>query len=101
MTCHSSLFPVLENYQTLAHRAKHDSRLSLIPAITSAIHPSAFCLTALAPIFAYLRSKGYEEFRKKGLVIEGWPVQFIPVASELDSEALAQAQKIEIKIRRK
>ncbi len=55
-------------------------------------------LIALAPIFAYLKAKGYQEHRKEGLVIEGWPVQFLPVASDLDAEALAQAQEVEIQI---
>jgi len=55
-------------------------------------------LITLAPIFAYLKAKGYEEHRREGLVIEGWPVQFLPVAGDLDAEALAQAQEVEIKI---
>ena len=37
-------------------------------------------LITLGPVFSYLRAKGYEEHRKEGLVIEGWPVQFLPVA---------------------
>jgi hypothetical protein len=36
-------------------------------------------LISLAPIFSYLKAKGYEEFRREGIVIEGWPVQFLPV----------------------
>jgi hypothetical protein len=55
-------------------------------------------LFTLAPIFAYLKAKGYQEHRKGGLIIEGWPVQFLPVASDLDAEALAQAQEVEIQI---
>jgi hypothetical protein len=55
-------------------------------------------LITLSPLFAYLKAKGYQEHRKEGLVIEGWPVQFLPVASELDAEALAQAQEVEIQI---
>jgi hypothetical protein len=55
-------------------------------------------LITLAPIFSYLREKGYDEHRKEGIVIEGWPVQFLPVASDLDAEALAQAKEIEIPI---
>src|SRR3989449_11564987 len=46
-------------------------------------------LITLAPIFAYLKAKGYQEHRKEGLIIQGWPVQFLPVASDLDAEALA------------
>jgi len=33
-----------------------------------------------------------------GIIIEGWPVQFLPVASDLDAEALARAGEIEIPI---
>jgi hypothetical protein len=57
-------------------------------------------LITLAPIFAYLKAKGYQEHRKEGLVIEGWPVQFLPVASDLDAEALVQAQEVEIQSKR-
>jgi hypothetical protein len=46
----------------------------------------------------YLKDKGYDEHRKEGLVIEGWPVQFLPVANDLDAEALAGAQQVEIEI---
>ena len=55
-------------------------------------------LITLSPLFAYLKAKGYQEHRKEGLIIEGWPVQFLPVASDLDAEALAQAQEVEIQI---
>jgi hypothetical protein len=54
-------------------------------------------LISIAPIYSYLRSKGYEEHRKEGIVVGGWPVQFLPVADALDAEALAQAQEIEVK----
>jgi hypothetical protein len=55
-------------------------------------------LITLSPLFAYLNAKGYQEHRKEGLVIEGWPVRFLPVASDLDAQALAQAQEVEIQI---
>jgi hypothetical protein len=55
-------------------------------------------LVTLAPIFAYLKMKGYAEFLKEGLVIEDWTVQFLPVANDLDAEALAHAQEVEIRI---
>jgi hypothetical protein len=45
-------------------------------------------------IFSYLKSKGYADFRKEGIVIEGWPVQFLPVANDLEADALAQAEDI-------
>jgi hypothetical protein len=52
----------------------------------------------LGPLLSYLKERGYSEFRKEGLVIEGWPVQFLPVADGLDAEALAQAEEVEIDI---
>ena len=36
--------------------------------------------------------------RKEGIVIAGWPVQFLPVASDLDAEALAAAEDVEIAV---
>lgn len=48
-------------------------------------------LLTLAPIFAALRLMGYTDFSHEGIVIGGWPVQFLPVASELDAEALRTA----------
>jgi hypothetical protein len=34
----------------------------------------------------------------EGIVIEGWPVQFIPVTDDLDAEALSNAAEIEIDV---
>jgi hypothetical protein len=55
-------------------------------------------LITLEPILEHLRQKGYSEFHKEGLIIEGWAVQFLPVANDLDAEALAQAEDVEIRI---
>lgn len=55
-------------------------------------------LISLDPIYLYLKRKGYDEHRKEGIVIEGWPVQFLPVVNELDVEALAQAEDVDIEI---
>src|SRR4051794_31745868 len=38
-----------------------------------------------------LAERRYTEWRDEGIVIGGWPVQFLPVASELDAEALDHA----------
>lgn len=59
---------------------------------------SASGLVMLTPIINYLASKGYTEFRKEGIVISGWPVQFLPVANPLDAEALAESVEIAIEI---
>ncbi len=44
-------------------------------------------LATLEPVFAYLRNAGYTEFKREGIVVEGWPVRFLPVASDLDAES--------------
>ena len=46
---------------------------------------------SLVPIAEYLATLGYKEWRKEGLIVEGWPVQFLPVADALDAEALHRA----------
>ncbi len=53
-------------------------------------------LAAVAPIFSRLKALGYAQFVREGLVIEGWPVQFLPVASDLDAEALTRAEEVAI-----
>src|SRR5216683_4349938 len=55
-------------------------------------------LITLEPVFSYLRNAGYAEFKSEGIVIEGWPVQFLPVASDLDLESLAQAVVVDIEV---
>jgi hypothetical protein len=53
-------------------------------------------LVLLSPIDKALAEMGYTERTDAGIVIEGWPVQFLPVASPLDEEALAAAVDVEI-----
>jgi hypothetical protein len=55
-------------------------------------------LVTLQPVISYLNEKGYSEFQKEGILVEGWPVQFLPVAGELDAEALASAQDIVVRL---
>ena len=49
----------------------------------------------LTPIDDYLTARGYKA-EKEYLVIEGWPVQFLPPADALDEEALQQAVETEV-----
>ena len=49
-------------------------------------------LIAELPGWKYLSSHGYSEIRGEGIVIESWPVQFLPVSSPLESEAYLNAQ---------
>jgi hypothetical protein len=53
-------------------------------------------LVLLAPIEQALASFGYSERSDVGILVEGWPVQFIPVASELDEECLREARDVQI-----
>jgi hypothetical protein len=55
-------------------------------------------LVTLAPILEYLKSLGYTKFHKEGIWIEGWPVQFLPVASRLDREALESATEVTVEL---
>lgn len=55
-------------------------------------------LITLGPLVSYLASKGYSEWRAEGIVIEGWPVQFLPVADALDAEALRQAAHVDLEV---
>lgn len=54
-------------------------------------------IVTLDPILGYLRRHGYTHFRKEGIVIEGWAVQFIPISNGLDEEALERAELTEIR----
>ena len=53
-------------------------------------------LILLTPIEDALAQAGYTERRAEGIVVEGWPVQFLPVASDLDAEALAEAVEVNL-----
>ena len=49
------------------------------------------------PIESALSKMGYTERSGVGIRIEDWPVQFLPVASALDEEALANAVEVDYK----
>ena len=53
-------------------------------------NPSGGSLLTLDPIYNYLTSHGYEA-EKESIVIEGWPVQFLPPSDPLEEEALQEA----------
>jgi len=53
-------------------------------------------LLLLGPIEKALAEMGYTERTDLGYEIEGWPVQFLPIGSPLDEEALAQAADVNI-----
>jgi hypothetical protein len=53
-------------------------------------------LILLTPIESALAKMGYTTRSDVGIWIEDWPVQFLPVASALDEEALTQAADVEL-----
>lgn len=50
-------------------------------------------LAILAPIYEYLRGRGYEE-KEEFIYIEGFPVQFLPIFNPLTEEAVSKVQTI-------
>jgi hypothetical protein len=53
-------------------------------------------LLLLTPIEEALAAMGFEQRTDVGYMVGDWPVQFLPVASPLDEEGLAQAVDIDI-----
>jgi hypothetical protein len=53
-------------------------------------------LILLTPIEAALKKMGYDKRSEVGIWIEDWPVQFLPVASALDEDALVRATDVEL-----
>jgi hypothetical protein len=56
---------------------------------------SGSSLLTLSPIYDYLMARGYKA-EKEYILIEGWPVQFLPAGDALDEEALAEAVETEV-----
>lgn len=53
--------------------------------------PSKGLIVDLSPIYSKLKEWGYDTFKHEGIVIEGWPVQFLPADKPLEDEAMASA----------
>jgi len=43
----------------------------------------------------YLKARGYNEIRGEAVVVEDWPVQFIPISNALEEEAYLNAAAVE------
>ena len=56
---------------------------------------SAGSLISLSPIYDYLTKRGFKA-EKEYVIIEGWPVQFLPAGNALIKEALEQAVETEL-----
>jgi len=48
------------------------------------------------PAWRYLNSLGYTKVENEGIVVEGWPVQFLPATTPLEHEAYVNAQIIDV-----
>lgn len=59
------------------------------------LEPKAGELLSLAPIYEYLRERGYRE-KEETVAIENWDVQFIPAYNPLVKEALKAAKAIDL-----
>jgi hypothetical protein len=52
-------------------------------------------LVTRIPGWDYLREHGYAEIRSEAIVVEDWPVQFIPVSNALEEEAYLNATTLD------
>jgi hypothetical protein len=66
-----------------------------IDVFVSLPKPSGSSLVTLSPMYDWLTARGYKP-EKEYIVIEGWPVQFLPASDALDEEALAQAVETQV-----
>ena len=48
------------------------------------------------PGWDYLKARGYTKIEKEGIVVEGWPVQFVPATTPLEREAYLNAQILNV-----
>lgn len=48
------------------------------------------------PGWEYLKARGYTKIEKEGIVVEGWPVQFLPATTSLEREAYTRAQMLNV-----
>lgn len=52
-------------------------------------------LVTAIPGWDYLKEQGYTEVRGEAIVVEDWPVQFIPVSNPLEEEAYLNAASLD------
>lgn len=52
-------------------------------------------LVTQIPGWEYLQQRGYTEIRNEAIVVEDWPVQFIPVSNPLQEEAYLNADGLD------
>ena len=52
-------------------------------------------LIGLEPVFQWFAAKGFSDFDEEGLLVCGFPVQFLPASTPIEREAVEQAILIE------
>lgn len=57
--------------------------------------PPGSILISLAPLYACLHEMGFSEFEEEGILIHGYPVQFLAANPGLETEALEHALSFE------
>jgi hypothetical protein len=57
--------------------------------------PAGSLLVSLEPLYSRLRQLGFSEFEEEGLLIHGFPVQFLSASPGLESEAVSSAILVE------
>lgn len=57
--------------------------------------PQGSSLVTLKPAYDYLRSRGYQA-ESEHVLIEGWPVQYLPASGALEREGIEQAVETEV-----
>ncbi|HET9179708.1 MAG TPA: hypothetical protein VFQ24_15235 [Terriglobia bacterium] len=58
-------------------------------------NPQGSPLVTLGQVYDHLRSRGYRAEREH-VLIEGWPVQFLPASSALEHEGIEQAVETDV-----
>lgn len=53
-------------------------------------------IVTLEHLYDRLKQLGYTDFRREGIVIEEWPVQFLPATTPLEREAFEKAKEEKI-----
>lgn len=57
--------------------------------------PPGSLLVTLEPLFAHLSALGYNDFDEEGILIHGFPVQFLSASPGLETEAIESAMVVE------
>ncbi len=52
-------------------------------------------LVTLSPVFSRLKELGFDEFEEEGILIHGFPIQFLSASPGLESEAIESASVVE------